>query len=50
MVLANARKKMNINNPVPRAYETFDLESKDSVKHINLPGMSFKPIDITIDN
>ena len=50
MVLANARKKMNINNPVPRAYETFDLESKESVKHINLPGMSLKPIDITIDN
>ena len=50
MVLANARKKMNINNPVPRAYETLDLESKESVKHINLPGMSLKPIDITIDN
>ena len=50
IALANARKKMNINNPVPRAYETLDLESKESVKHINLPGMSLKPIDITIDN
>ena len=50
IALANARKKMNINNPVPRAYETLDLESNESVKHINLPGMSLKPIDITIDN